>query len=70
MQWVKDPVLSLLWLGSLLLLWVQSLAQELPHVLDAPPPQKRSLRTPPWISTQGGITGLLLYAPEYPCHPS
>ena len=45
MQWVKDPVLSLLWLGSLLLLWVQSLAQELPHVLGAhPPPKKKEFK--------------------------
>ena len=34
-QWVKDPALSLQWLG--LLAWVRSLAQELPHSVGTDP---------------------------------
>lgn len=35
-QWLKDPVLSLLWLWSLLWWRVRFLAQELPHSVDGP----------------------------------
>ena len=40
-QQVKDALLSLLWLGSLLWREFSPWAQELPHATDMPPPQKK-----------------------------
>ena len=43
--WVKDPALSLQWLG--LLLWHEPLARELPHAMDvgfsSPPPKEEHI---------------------------
>ena len=44
-HWVKDPVLSLVWIG-LLLAWVPSLAWELPHTMgEAKRKKKRKTRS-------------------------
>ena len=40
-QRVKDALLSLLWLGSLLWREFSPWAQELPHATDMAPPQKK-----------------------------
>ena len=45
-HWVKDPVLSLVWIG-LLLAWVPSLAWELPHTMgEAKRKKKEKLGVP------------------------
>ena len=45
-QWVKDPVLSLLWVWVTAVAQVRSLAQELPHAMGRAPPKK--LNHLPW----------------------
>lgn len=43
-RWVKDPALSLQWPGLLLWLWVQSLAQDLPHAVSVSKKKKKKKR--------------------------
>ena len=46
MQWVKDPTLSLQWLWVAAVAQVQSLAQELPHIMGMTKTSKQNKKNP------------------------